>query len=146
MTTKPKKSKKIKEKLQDNTVKYCLNHEFEFFYELRELILKSSPAEKHEMIKKINAIGKVKMALISGILINKEHKDQDMADLFIVADDVDKRRLHNLLKFLEAEVGKEVTFAIMEKEEFQYRLGMFDRFVGTMLDKPHEKLINRLGI
>jgi hypothetical protein len=34
----------------------------------------------------------------------------------------------------------------MEKEEFIYRHGMFDRFVRVLLEGPHEKIINKLGI
>ena len=34
----------------------------------------------------------------------------------------------------------------MEKDEFEYRYGMFDRFVRVLLEGPHEKLINKLGL
>ena len=64
----------------------------------------------------------------------------------IVGDDIDKAKLHNFLKSLEAEVGKEIKFGLMEKEEFEYRFGMFDRFVRVILEGPHEKLINKLGL
>ncbi len=125
---------------------YALNANFEFFYELRDLILKSSPAEKDKMVEKINKLGRVKLVVISGIFINKENADPLISDLLIVGDDIDRRKLRVFLKALEAEVGKEIRFAIMDKEEFQYRLAMFDRFIRVLIEGPHEKLINRLGI
>jgi len=46
---------------------------------------------------------------------------------------------------LESEVGKEIQYAFMETKEFEYRYQMFDRFVRDIFEKPHEKLINKLG-
>lgn len=125
---------------------YALNTDFEFFYELRDLILKSSPAEKDRMVGRLNKIGRIKLAIISGVFINKENLDPLITDLFIVGDDIDRRKLRAFLRAVEAEVGKEIRFTVMDKDEFQYRLAMFDRFIKVLLESPHEKLINRLGI
>lgn len=128
---------------------YALNPEFEFFGELRNLILKSSPAEKDKMIRKMTSLGRIKLAIISGIFLNNKDSidTQDSeVDLFIVGDDIDKNKLRIFLKSLEAEVGKELRFGLMDKDEFEYRYGMFDRFVRVLLEGPHEKLINKLGL
>jgi hypothetical protein len=125
---------------------YTLNANFEFFNELRNLVLKSSPAEKDRMIARLNRLGRVKLAIISGVFINKENLDPLVSDLLIVGDDINRRKLRAFLKATEAEVGKEIKFTLMDKEEFQYRLAMFDRFVRVLLESPHEKLINRLGL
>jgi len=125
---------------------FVLNPDFEFFYELRDLVLKSSPAEKSKMVERLNKIGRIKLAVISGIFINKENLDPLISDLLVVGDDVDRRKLRAFLKATEAEAGKEIKFTVMDKDEFQYRLAMFDRFVRVLLESPHEKLINKLGI
>ena len=129
--------------------KYVLNPDFEFFYELKSLILKSSPAEKNHLVKKISALGRVKLAVISGIFLNNSEASAgftSVADLFIVGDDISKSKLASFLRSLEAEVGKEIKFGLMEREEFEYRYGMFDRFVRVLLEGPHEKIINKLGL
>ena len=125
---------------------FALNSDFEFFRELRDLILKSSPAEKDKIVARVNKLGRIKLAVLSGIFLNKENNDPLGTDLLIVADDVNRRKLYSLLKSLEANAGKEIKFAVMDREEFKYRLAMFDRFVRTLMEGPHEKLINRLGI
>ena len=127
-------------------VRYMLNGGFEFLYELRDLVLKSSPAEKNRLVEKINRLGRIKLAIISGVFMNKENADPTVADLLIVGDDIENRKLKPFLKGIEAEVGKEIKFAVMEKDEFQYRLSMFDRFIRVLLEGPHEKLINKLGL
>ena len=142
-------SKKLKTKKNGvSFVKYALNSNFEFFEELRTLILKSSPAEKDKMVRKIYGLGRIKLALISGVFLNKKYEgnDNSVADLFIVGDDISKDKLRLFLRSLEAEVGREIRLSIMDKEEFEYRYGMFDRFVRVMLEGPHEKIINKLGL
>ena len=82
------------------------------------------------------------MALISRVLLNSE---LGRVDLFLVGDDFRERRLQKFLAELESEVGKEIQYAFMETKEFEYRYQMFDRFVRDIFEKPHEKLINKLG-
>lgn len=135
-------------KVKTAVIKYSLNSNFEFFTELKSLILKASPAERSKMVAKIIKLGRIKLAVISGVFLNSngDSNDNSAADLFIVGDDINKDKLRVFLKALEAEVGREVRLSIMEKDEFEYRYGMFDRFVRVMLESPHEKIINKLGL
>ncbi len=125
--------------------KYILNPEFEFFRELEALILKPAPGEKTDMTSKIMGLGKIKLAVISGLFLNQP-TDDDIADLFIVGDDIDRPKLSKFLRTLEAQLGQEIKFTLMSKEEYRYRVGMFDRFIRVLFDSPHEKLVDRLGI
>jgi len=127
--------------------RFALNSGFEFFEELKLLIMKSSPAEKNKLVQRITRLGRIRLALIAGIFLNQnDSQDGSVVDLFIVGDDISKERLRKFLKALEAEVGRELRLSIMDKEEFEYRYGMFDRFVRVMLESPHEKIINKLGL
>ncbi|MFH1769350.1 MAG: hypothetical protein ABH833_01640 [Parcubacteria group bacterium] len=143
---KPRKIVKKKTHTIEKKPRYQINPDFEFFYELRDLVLKSSPAEKSKMLENINKLGKIKAAIISGIFLDKESEDPLATDLLIVCDDIDRRKLRVFLRALEAEVGKEIKFATMDKDEFMYRLNMFDRFVRVLLEGPHEKLVDKLNI
>ncbi len=135
-------------KAEINKTHYASNPEFEFFDELKSLILKSSPAEKDKMIKRISGLGRVKLAVATGVFVSKSsaNSSDSRVDLFIVGDGINRRKLRSFLGSLEAEVGKEIKFGLMEKDEFEYRYSMFDRFVRVLLEEPHEKLINKLGL
>lgn len=150
MKAKKTKAKKIKKQRPKNVERYVLNSNFEFFSELRGLILKSSPAEKSKMISRISRLGRIRLAVISGIFLNSDWNSTDSydspADLFIVGDDISRRRLRAFLAALEAEVGMEIKFTLMDKDEFDYRYQMFDRFVRVLLEGPHDKIINKIGI
>ena len=139
---------RLVKKIKSSKVKYSLNPNFEFFSELKALILKASPAEKNKMVAKILKLGRIKLALVSGVFLNNDGivTDNSAADLFIVGDEINKDKLRIFLKALEAEVGREIKLSIMDKEEFDYRYGMFDRFVRVLLEGPHEKIINKLGL
>ncbi|MEK7615987.1 MAG: winged helix-turn-helix domain-containing protein [Patescibacteria group bacterium] len=132
--------------IENKKTVYGISPEFEYFTELRDLIIKSSPSEKRDLIERIHKLGKIRVAIISGIFLDKELNDPLAVDLFLVHDYLDKRKLTLFLKAIESEIGTEVRFAAMDKEEFKYRLAMFDRFVRVLLEGPHEKLINKLGI
>lgn len=139
---------KKKNKKQDKD-RYIVNPNCELFTELRNLLLKSSPAEMEKMTQRVSGLGRVRLAVISGIFLNAPDTTSQYetpADLFIVGDDIDRKRLRNFLANLEAEVGAEVKLTIMDKEEFTYRYSMFDRFVRVLLEGPHKKIINKLGL
>ena len=141
---------KIKLIKKGSSGRYVLNSNFEFFGELKELIMKSSPAEKDRLVRRIYKLCRIKLALLSGIFLTNGNtaigNDNSVTDLFIVGDDISKEKLRTFLKALEAEVGRGIRLSIMDKEEFEYRYGMFDRFVRVMLEGPHEKIINKLGL
>ncbi|MBU1102052.1 hypothetical protein KJ853_00130 [Patescibacteria group bacterium] len=120
---------------------FSVNPNFDFYNELQILILKSSPTSKGKMLKKILRLGRIKMALIAGVFLNASNY---RVDLFIVGDNISHKRLMNFLAEMESEVGKEIEYAAMDTKEFDYRYHMFDRFVRDILEKPHEKLINKI--
>jgi len=139
------KQRVIKKKKKDlkKGVYYAANPDFDFYHELRSLVLKSNPASKEKILNRVKKMGSIKMLLLAGILINSENS---RVDLFIVGDRLSYKKLKSFLADLESEVGKEIEFALMTTKEFYYRYHMFDRFVHDILEKPNEKLINKLRL
>ena len=128
--------------------RYGLNDEFSLLDELKELVLKPSPTETDRLVKRINGLGRVKMAVAAGIFVSQPDDTtyETPADLFIVGDDLDKAKLGRFLKQLEAEMGGEVRFAVMEKDDFLHRYKFFDRFLRVLLEGPHRKIIDKLNM
>lgn len=122
---------------------FSINPDFDFYHELRSLVLKSSPASKEKILNKVLNLGRIKILLLAGVFLNT---DNSRVDMFIVGDHISQRKLHSFLADLESDVGKEISFAVMTTKEFHYRYHMFDRFVHDILEKPNEKLINKLRI
>ncbi|KKS37784.1 MAG: putative transcriptional regulator [Parcubacteria group bacterium GW2011_GWA2_42_14] len=122
---------------------YFVNKDFQFFPELRLLALKAAPANRSHLLRRLNSLGGVKLAILAGIFINSENS---RADLLLVGDKLKKARLNNFFSWLESEIGKELNYVVMPTEEFKYRMDMYDRFVRDILEYPHKKLINKMHI
>lgn len=139
--------KLINGKYKKRKKSYSINPNFDFYNELRTLILKSSPASKEKILQKLKTLGRIKLVILSGIFLDAENSRVDM---LIVADNVNnsekQRKVSQFFRDLEAEVGKEIDYVLLTTEEFKYRHNMFDRFILDVLEKPHEKLINKLKI
>lgn len=123
---------------------YHVNEDFVAFRELRDLISRASVAPRKKLFRQLNGMGRIKLAVLSGIFIN--NNDQSRIDLLIVGDNVNRRKFSSFLAHTESELGKSIQHTIMDTEEFQYRMDMSDRFLRDILEYPHEKLINRLNL
>ncbi|MEK9161298.1 MAG: hypothetical protein AAB822_00900 [Patescibacteria group bacterium] len=122
---------------------YFLNTLFPFVHALRSLVLNAAPVNKEAMIKEINTIGRIKLIVFSGIFTNHENS---RVDLLLVGDSMKETKLDKVLKNIEAEIGKEIVYAVFKTEDFMYRMGMYDRFIRDILEYPHEKAVNKLNI
>ncbi len=125
------------------TAFYFVNLEFPVLSELHQLIIKSSTASRKKLLASIKRIGKIKLAIITGIFLNDE---TSRLDLMIVGDDIKKRSLERFLTLTESELGKTLRYSVMDTDEFRYRMNMYDRFLRDVLEHSHEKLINKLSL
>jgi len=125
------------------TMVYALDTAFPFLSELRDLVVKSSVAPRDKILRQIKGIGKVKLAVISGVFIQSENS---RTDLLLVGDGIHQRKLDRFLADTESELGKPVQHTVMETDEFQYRMDMYDRFLRDILEYPHEKIINKFNL
>jgi len=122
---------------------YALNRDFYLFTQLRDLILSSFPTSEKELIRRLRSVGKIRVAVISGVFLGMENLP---IDLFVVADDVEKLKFEKLIKNLEADVGQPLNYTLMDTAEFTYRFNIYDRFVRSIFQKPHKKIIDDLNI
>lgn len=133
------KIKNNKKKIQG----VALNPVFPFLHSLKNLILNAAPVDRKKLIRDINGVGKIKLMILSGIFTQNNNS---RTDLFLVGNSIKESKLDRVLKNIEAEIGREITYAVFSADDFLYRLGMYDRFVRDVLDYPHEKVINKLNI
>lgn len=118
---------------------FSLNVSFQYLSSLRDLLVDSSLLLQSDLPQRFKAIGKIKLMVVSGIFVSLS---KSRVDLLIVCDKVRKNVLVQLIKNLEAEIGKELDYVLFDTEEFKYRLDMYDKLVCDIIDLPHEKLID----
>jgi hypothetical protein len=120
-----------------------LDADFEYLLQLQNLLINSRPLRKEEILKRLSNVGKVKMVIVAGVFIQNP---DSRVDLLIVGDNLKRGSIDRIVKTMEAEIGKELTFASFETADFHYRLGMYDKLIRDILDYPHQKLLDKLNI
>ncbi|HDO23747.1 MAG TPA: hypothetical protein ENG99_00850 [bacterium] len=120
-----------------------LNGFFPFLRPLKNLVLNAAPIDRTKILKSFKSAGRMKLIILSGIFIQS---DESRVDLLLVGDAIKKGILERILRNMEAEIGKELSYSVFGTKDFLYRFGMYDRFVHDILDYPHEEILNRLDI
>lgn len=122
---------------------YALNRSYVYLGAIEHFLVDASPVSEKEIINKISRAGNLKLIFTSGIFI---HNSESRVDLLVVGDHLRQGVLLKAISLLEAELGKELRYAAFETADFKYRLGLYDKLIRDILDYPHQKVLNKLGI
>jgi len=136
---KKRKGKRVEMKVRSDG--YCLNQNFSYLYALRQLLVNTKTLEGKEIIKKLSKAGRLKLVVIAGVFT---HNKDSRLDMLVVGDNLKKPILTNIIKAVEAELGKELMYAYFETQDFQYRLSMYDKLIKDVLDYPHQVLLDKI--
>lgn len=119
-----------------------LNPDFPYQNAFRELFLSAS-VDRRAFARSLARHGKVQLVVAAGIFLDSP---DSRVDLLVVGDDIKERGLRNAVGSLEADLGRQLRYAVLSTADFRYRLGMCDRLVRDVLDFPHEVVIDRQGL
>jgi hypothetical protein len=125
------------------TTGWKIKEDFPYLEPLETFLTNINPFKHKDIIDKLSKVGKVQLLIISGLFI--KYPDARV-DLLVVGDNMKEKQLENMIHEIEAEIGREIRYAMFETSEFRYRQSMFDRLIRDILDYPHEKIINKLGL
>lgn len=118
---------------------WTLNQSFQYLGAIRDLLVDPNLLLRNDLASRFKTIGKIKLMVVAGVFIGD---DKSRADVLIVGDKLKKVTLQQVIKGLEAEIGKELDYVVFDTEEFKYRIDMYDKLVCDIIDLPHEKLID----
>jgi hypothetical protein len=135
------KMRMINQRSRKNEKIFETNRDFIFYPELKSLVVKSNTLPECRSLNRIKDLGKIKLALISGVFLNFP---KSRADLLIVGDELSRAKMKHLFENLEAEVGKEINYSVMNSEEFKYRTDMLDKFIMEFLESPYDEIICKI--
>ncbi len=133
----------IKKSKRGSKTVWYLNDKFPYLIEFQRLLLETSLKNSKPILKKLAKIGKLKFIAFSGIF--KDLQDSRI-DILIVAEGSRKSTSDSVMASIEADIGKEIRFAVLNSEDFKYRLGVGDRLIRDVLDYPHEIVLDKLGV
>lgn len=130
----------IKSDNADNKLYYEVNQRYEYYVALRSIFGQDVPAKSIESIPstldwqgKLDELGNVKLALLSGVFVAGSGSDVDM----LLVGSPTKLKLKTFMKNLEKKEGRELNYSVMTHDEFYYRLSIRDKFITEVISSNH---------
>ncbi len=133
---KGKKGKSTKKKF------YQANSEFAFFEELRGIMKKSAVLMNRGFVEEITKKGNIHLLFLTGTFIDNPGTESDM----LVVGDIKPDDLRKAVEKFEKEIGREINYTSMPKDELVYRMEVKDRFLQSLLKTDKVILINDLDL
>jgi hypothetical protein len=122
---------------------YALNRTYRYLPALGHFLIDANPLSEKEIVRRISSAGAIKLILTAGVFL---HSPDSRVDILVVGDHIKQGKLMAVMSGIEAELGKELRYAVFETADFQYRLGIYDKLIRDILDARHEKILNKLGL
>mgnify|MGYP001577036981 CR=1 FL=1 len=120
-----------------------LDTNFAFGSDLRKILNYDILEDRMDVAKKFRGCGRLKLVVLSGIFMNDT---SGRVDLTIVGDDLNRKAIERQIHKMEVDFGRELKYAILETEDFNFRMFSGDRFIRDIFDYPFEYSLNKLGI
>ena len=120
-----------------------LEKAYRYLGAISNFLIDANPLTEKEIGKRIVATGNIKLILTSGVFL---HNPESRVDILVVGDHIKQGRLLAVMSSIEAELGKELRYAVFETPDFQYRLGIYDKLIRDILDSRHQKIMDKLGL
>jgi hypothetical protein len=136
-----KKKKTLTKRIKG--IGYVLDSKFPYLNALKTLLISVSLHSHDDIAKRFSKVGKIKALIVAGVFIQDW---ESRVDLVIVGDELDEEKIHSIVKILESELGKEISYTALDTADFEYRVGVYDKLVRDILDFPHVKIIDRLSL
>ena len=111
---------------------------FPYREKLYNLLVDGDLVDRASILKRFRGIGKIDLFILSGVFI---HDPKSRIDFMIVGKRLNKKKIEHVVRSLEAEIGKELTYSLFELEDFKYRVEMFDKLVCDVMEYPHEVIV-----
>ena len=122
---------------------WSLNNEFEYLGTFKELLFATEFIDINDLGNRIKRTGRIKLLLLSGIFLRDQNARLDM---LLVGDNLKRPAIDRIVRSLEAEIGKELSYTVFETAEFVYRANMYDKLIRDVIDFPNKCLIDTGGL
>lgn len=141
---KVKHGKKIvSEYAKKKVVGFTVNPNFEYSETLKKVLLDFQFLDRNAIADRFKRVGRVKFFAVSGVFLNNK---ESRVDILIVGDNLNRSLVEIEIRKLEAEIGKDLIYALFETQDFLYRVQMYDKFVRDILDFEHVRLIEKMTV
>ena len=119
---------------------YVLNREFILVSELASIMQKAGPGIEDLLFKDIVKTGNILYACVSGFFTGATTSPTDL----LIIGNVDEYRLEELVRRIEKQVGREITYTPITENEYRYRRNFNDLFLRQIFSNSYKEIVNKL--
>ena len=134
--------KLIKHSKRNGIARLSLNADFKYVAALQNLLL-NAPELGAELYSRVRHAGALKFIVVCGVFVGEWDAP---LDALIIGDRVNERKLREKIRKLEAEVGREIRYALLSSENFLYRININDHLIKDVFDYPHRIVHDKFNI
>ena len=122
---------------------YTLNKESILYPEMQALLVKAQVLGEQKFTNEITAkAGDVKLFILSGQFTNDKNAPSDM----LLVGKIKEMTVMKIIKNYEKEFGFEIRYTLMAENEFADRRNVMDKFLFSMFDVGHVKVVNKFDV
>lgn len=130
----------LKTENRANRIYYSLNKSYPFYQELQQMVLKENGLGKK--IRRLrNKLGELDFVMFSSQFFNRQVGNTKDLDILIIGEVV-LPELEILIKEEEKQIGREINYTVLDKNEFKFRKQRRDSF---LMDVMYGKKILVIG-
>ncbi|MCL0076769.1 nucleotidyltransferase domain-containing protein [Dehalococcoidia bacterium] len=117
--------------------------EFPFYPELKKIVYTTIGLGDY-LTNRLENSDSIELAFIYGSVARNEERDKSDIDLFVVGE-IEEEELHVLVSDIEREIGREINYTLMAKNEFLQRSERGEPFIKRILGEKKFVLKGSLG-
>jgi len=119
---------------------YQADTKFVLYSELKSILQKSQFLLEKKFAKALQKIGRVYYLALTGFFVGNKSLPIDM----LIVGKLNKKKFEKLLKGFEKNFRREINYTLLDKEEFDYRRSVADRFLYSILDSEKIVMIDEI--
>lgn len=121
---------------------YVANTNFLLFHDLKNLFRKIQILLKQNLVQEIKNRGDVDLLVFTGRFVDNTNVQTDI----LIVGSIDQKSLQKVVSEFEAELGYEINYTLMPREEFNYRRQITDRFLFAILEGEKVVMVDKLKV
>ncbi|MEK7183749.1 MAG: helix-turn-helix domain-containing protein [Patescibacteria group bacterium] len=125
----------------DNKRFYQANSDFPIFDDLRGVMKKVAVLMNHTLTQELAKHGKLDLLVLTGSFTDVPSIPTDI----LVVGELKEEGIQRSIAEFEKEIGREVNYTYMPREEFEYRRDVGDRFLASILQGKRVVLTDSIG-
>jgi hypothetical protein len=134
----------ISSETTNNRLYYEVNQKYEYYKALHEIFSGADTDREDEEAADddFKKLGRVDLAILTGQFTLDDRSGVD----FLLVGDINQTQLSKYVGEMEKKEGKEIRYAAIPTEEFEYRRNLNDRFLTQVLESKKQVVVDKPGL